>query len=59
MRVGLSSRLRVPALFLDNSQAAFPLWSWRFLRRFEKSNLLLSPYAQNVLGELRLNFYRT
>jgi len=41
MRVGLSSRLRVPALFLDNSQAAFPLWSWRFLRRFEKSNLLL------------------
>lgn len=56
--MGLSSRRRVPALFLDNSQVAFPLWSWRFLRRFEKSNLLLSPYAQNVLSELRLNFYK-
>lgn len=58
MQLGLSKRKHLPSLFLDNSVVAFPLWAYSYVKRFEKSKLSLSPYAQNVLSELRCNLYK-
>lgn len=58
MQLGLSKRKHLPALFLNNSSVAFPLWAYSYIKRFEKSKLSLSPYAQNVLSELRGNLYK-
>lgn len=58
MQLGFSHRKGVPALFLNGSKVAFPLWAFKYLSQFEKSHFKLTPYAQNVLGEVRQGFYR-
>lgn len=58
MRLGFSKRKMVPALFLSGSRVAFPLWAYSYLRRFEGSGFSLTPYAENVLSELRCGYYK-
>jgi ribosomal protein L11 methylase PrmA len=58
MRLGLSARRHLPALFLNNSKVAYPLWAYPFLHSFESSRLSLTPYAENVLCELREGYYK-
>jgi ribosomal protein L11 methylase PrmA len=58
MRLGLSGRQHLPALFLNNSRVAYPLYAYGFLWRFEASQFVLTPYAENVLCELRCGFYK-
>ncbi len=42
MRFGISKRKHLPALFLDNSEYALPIWKYRFVRQIEKAGLQLS-----------------
>lgn len=58
MRIGLSSRKHVPALFLDGNKTAFPLWKYRFVRAFEKSGMKLDEVGFNALSELQQGYYK-
>jgi len=57
MRVGLSKRKHMPCLFLDQSQIAFPLWSYRLVAFIEQSHLKLDKDGIFALAEVREGYY--
>jgi len=58
LQIKLSQRKRVPALFLDESGYAFPLWDYQYVSTIERSQLKLDEVAVHVLGELKKGFYK-
>lgn len=58
MKLRLSERKHVPALFLSNSKVAFPIWAYRYVSNIEHSNLLLDETATHALAEVRYGYYR-
>lgn len=58
LKLRLSERKHVPALFLDNSKVAFPIWAYGYVSKVEHSNLLLDEIATHALAEVRCGYSR-